>query len=522
VKLKVLLTSITLIIFATISFGQNYYLGVGDENSTSNTCAACHKQGGIATPVYDEWKQTIHAVAQDSLNLPYFGYDCLECHNTGWDPNTANYGADEYVVKDSTHTPNYVITDQTNWDRVKNVQCESCHGPLGNQDRTLSASHWDFQTVNVPNYKAEVCGECHQDEHHPYFEEWSESAHSVSNQTSFVVSNKRCVKCHVAQNFVMFAKDPENYRDTILVTGENIEPITCVTCHDPHSKKYPGQLRFDVTGSNTICDECHTSEIDVVDINATPHHTTSEVLSGSPNFGFRYEGETYQNSAHTYAATERCINCHVFMTPFVEGEGAKTGHTFEPRVEACADCHTDYFTAVDTSIHETRFDYRGVQSKTDSLMTVLENKLSLANSADSLTDAFKEARYNLLSVQQEGSHGIHNTKLVQKLLQDAITRFNPTDVEKEEGIPTQYTLSQNYPNPFNPTTQIKFSLPKASNVKLTIYDAIGKEVMTLVDQYMDAGNYTADWNASKFSSGIYLYRIEADNFIQVKKMILIK
>ena len=76
-------------------------------------------------------------------------------------------------------------------------------------------------------------------------------------------------------------------------------------------------------------------------------------------------------------------------------------------------------------------------------------------------------------------------------------------------IPEEYELSQNYPNPFNPTTTIKFSVPQASNVKVTVFDAIGREVAVLVNEQMNAGSYNVDWNAGNITSGIYLYRIRS-------------
>jgi Secretion system C-terminal sorting domain len=114
---------------------------------------------------------------------------------------------------------------------------------------------------------------------------------------------------------------------------------------------------------------------------------------------------------------------------------------------------------------------------------------------------------------------------VQKLIGDAIALYNPTATAVSNisnTLPKQYSLSQNFPNPFNPTTQIRFSIPEASNVKLTIYDAIGREVGVLVNNYLAAGTYNYTWNARSFASGIYFYRIEAKNFVMVKKMILIK
>ncbi len=89
-------------------------------------------------------------------------------------------------------------------------------------------------------------------------------------------------------------------------------------------------------------------------------------------------------------------------------------------------------------------------------------------------------------------------------------------------IPRDYMLLQNYPNPFNPLTNIKFALPKAAFVKLAVYDMLGREVEQLVNQQLTPGTYQVDWNAVKFSSGIYLYRLVTDDFSMVKKMSLIK
>ncbi|MCI0715771.1 MAG: T9SS type A sorting domain-containing protein [Chlorobi bacterium] len=89
-------------------------------------------------------------------------------------------------------------------------------------------------------------------------------------------------------------------------------------------------------------------------------------------------------------------------------------------------------------------------------------------------------------------------------------------------IPNYYSLSQNYPNPFNPSTTIRFSVPKNTNVTLKVYDVLGKEVAVLVNELKQAGFHTVDFDASHLASGIYFYKIEAGDFNSVKKMILVK
>lgn len=101
--------------------------------------------------------------------------------------------------------------------------------------------------------------------------------------------------------------------------------------------------------------------------------------------------------------------------------------------------------------------------------------------------------------------------------------YNPTDIQElSTGIPSKFTLDQNYPNPFNPTTKIKFSIPADENVSLKVFNVLGQEVATLVNQQMKAGSYSFDWNAASLSSGVYFYRIEAGSFNQTRKMMLLK
>ena len=103
-----------------------------------------------------------------------------------------------------------------------------------------------------------------------------------------------------------------------------------------------------------------------------------------------------------------------------------------------------------------------------------------------------------------------------------ISSASGVGLENLEGMPTKYALEQNYPNPFNPTTVIRYSIPKAGNVELKVYNVLGVEVANLVSKHQDAGNYQVTFDASKLSSGIYFYTLKTNNILLTKKMTLVK
>lgn len=94
--------------------------------------------------------------------------------------------------------------------------------------------------------------------------------------------------------------------------------------------------------------------------------------------------------------------------------------------------------------------------------------------------------------------------------------------QSADGSPAGYALESNYPNPFNPSTTISFSIPQAQHVSLIVYDALGREVATLIDSELGSGSHTATFDGQNLSSGVYIYRIRAGDFVQEKKMQLVK
>lgn len=134
-----------------------------------------------------------------------------------------------------------------------------------------------------------------------------------------------------------------------------------------------------------------------------------------------------------------------------------------------------------------------------------------------VTDATSFGRIGL----RQGSSASSPTLTIDGL-QVATAWTSITNVTPISTVATDFSLSQNYPNPFNPSTTIKFALPKSGNVTLKIYNSIGKEVETLVNENMGAGSYEVSYDASQLNSGMYFYRISANGFTDTKKMMLVK
>jgi hypothetical protein len=128
-----------------------------------------------------------------------------------------------------------------------------------------------------------------------------------------------------------------------------------------------------------------------------------------------------------------------------------------------------------------------------------------------------------LKLQDESSRLLTNHLMSDEKIIISNNSINKLLVIAEElTAPAEYLLEQNYPNPFNPVTTIKFSLPEATNVKLNIYNTLGEKVAVLENGDLDSGYHSYEWNAGSLASGIYIYELRTDNFVAMKKMILLK
>ncbi len=147
------------------------------------------------------------------------------------------------------------------------------------------------------------------------------------------------------------------------------------------------------------------------------------------------------------------------------------------------------------------------------------------NPSESLEFAYEEAAgiYNTDDIITEETDEYIIAKMRHFSIIAGSAKTELTDVNKENGnIPTNFELKQNYPNPFNPTTNIEYSLPQKSFVQLNVYNILGMKVAELVNAQQGAGSYHVSFDASKLSSGLYIYEIRTNRFIQSRKMMLLK
>ncbi|MBU0475403.1 MAG: T9SS type A sorting domain-containing protein [Bacteroidetes bacterium] len=522
----------------------------------------------------------------NGLKGDHFGPNCVSCHSTGFDANAVNNGFDDFsfVFPDSLFDGQADITAAAYPDAMKlaNIQCESCHGPSSEHfsvirdnrisislDSKVCAICHDSGTHHAFPAQWDASGEDATDFDGRGFH----GGHAIG---AFVGSTDRdgCSPCHSGAGYIQWTKEGRPVDANGLPAKTALRPkatnISCAVCHDPHDASNLHQLRFADTqlgdgtpitfeqyGTGAQCMECHRSRRSAAtyasDVkNQSSHYGAhhgpqADMLLGvnAPDYGIKFP-----SSPHSVAGGNSCVDCHMSGESAVDAEGNVVlvgGHSFNmndaegnDNVDACNKCHGNvgesftnkkYYVNNNADldgngvVQGLQLEVHGLLGKLATLLPQKDGVVSITTAADSnLTPAIMKAGYVYLWVEEDRSFGIHNPAFTIAILKAAIedlggtTGINMDDSE----IPTDYKLSQNYPNPFNPSTLINFSIPEASSVKIVVYDALGREMETLVENKMGAGNYTADWNASNYSAGIYFYRITANNFVQTKKMVLLK
>ena len=422
---------------------------LGKEN-----CQVCHsgryaeRPDWLLADLFTPWSETHHGTAfTRKISTPdHFQSSCVYCHVLGEDaaPAAINNGWDDFAAALGWTFPE--TFEPANWtdiennypqlENLANIQCESCHGP-GSEHRAGEGA------IGV-SMKSGICGQCHDSPtHHIKNYQWDTSAHARSMEAAggYPSRSASCLKCMTAEGFIdVFVKG----KDTDII--EDPSPITCVTCHDPHTDEYPHHFRFFGIvelengrkinmGRGAACAKCHTDQA------ATPghaaHHPQAEMFSGSG--GAEFPGVRYTSTPHWKLIPDACVRCHMFETPGDEepGHNLLGEHTYKVaydndtpddhsddvhNVRACAPCHTGL----------TDFNINGTQDHLTALLHELEPLLPkedstpLYESSDTttLTEAEEIAAFNYSFVEADASMGVHNAMYAKQLLWDSITALD--------------------------------------------------------------------------------------------------
>jgi hypothetical protein len=572
----------------TIQITSSDFVGVGNFQGVSATfpnCMSCHATWSNFQAIFNRWQNSGHAnifrTEIDSGGAAYYSTACMKCHTIGYDHNlfVDNHGFDDVARTLGWKWSDYSPPKKGNWDTLKNkypslsqfatIGCENCHG-AGSEH----ASSGDVSRIEIP-YKPNVCGSCHEEYwRHTVFTQWRNSLHSNPVMEGRVVagSNRNtlsdCNRCHDGKNFIDYVS--YNRVDSVHLNKGDQVPIGCQTCHDPHgSTTSEFSLRTQATGSDTLangvsyhaagngklCMSCHSARRD----NRTyvtargsftstwgPHENTQgDVLWGSNLATFN--GVPYITGSHKNNP-DACVSCHMATTTdtgTVQHDKVG-GHSWNlhddasnyDHVKGCQGCHPGV-TKFDDFMAPQDFDGNGLveswQKEVKGCISKLGHSLPhtgydtvnwIPIARDSNNVNLRKAYWNYLMITKDGSYGIHNPFLTVTVLLTSIN-YSVGITQNGTEIPKVFDLSQNYPNPFNPSTKIDFSLPRAENVVLKIYDMTGKEISSLVNQKMQPGKYSTEWrgtdaNGKSVSTGVYFYRLIAGANVITKKMVLIK
>jgi len=434
-------------------------------------CAPCHNTESYDF-IVDGWKTTAHSTAMDTIRGIGMGRNeaCYNCHNVGYFPTGRGGWIDEEL------TPQF-----------EDIQCENCHGSgKGHPASGPLPEPWDpgtgYQKDANGNYivvdgayqydetydgsNGYGCGLCHEGPRHGAFEEWAESGHAtfalygedgVTPEHNVVGAG--CVMCHNGKYYVKVQIEGEAPpAEDLTEVNEDSAHITCAVCHDPHSGEYEYQLRVDPEtnvvipfgntsvsgGPANICITCHNGRRTEADRDNFIAGNTFRGMhpnnQGTMLFaigGFEFPGYEYDKEhPHNTWNEEKCVTCHMWTKEYESPESPGVfGHTFEPRVEACLTCHVgtpeEFEAYEDAFVDEvTALMAEFVQKYPFKDMTDPQNPVLLIRPqdggppADEIGNQYRQAAWNYLYVEEDGSLGRHNPEYALDLLKSAIAKLD--------------------------------------------------------------------------------------------------
>lgn len=421
------------ILFEDPPAGAGAFLGYTDETEKLTVCGNCH------VGMQAEWELTGHAEAWATLQAsPGAQSFCENCHTTNQLGNTEEAELGYAAVPDS---------------RYHDVQCESCHG-TGLEHVTNPDATQPLAPLDVGADLAFGCGECHSGNHHPFVDEWTQSAHGERNTS--MQTRAECSSCHEGREALKAWGVDADYIERDQASPL---PITCGVCHDPHDATNEGQLRFALGVANidqNLCMRCHQKRAvpELERAGSGPHSPQGPLLLGQevgwqpPNFA---HDDTRIVSTHGTERNPRlCATCHVRDFEFTDEDGVAVttaGHLFKAipclengvptPSEACTLGERSFLSCTDAGCHGNQDAARSAYiSATDEIAGLVADLNALLaqvpasefDSADTLFTTAEGARFNA-RLGEITSSAVHNPFLTEALLRASIRQ-----VEEDYGV----------------------------------------------------------------------------------------
>lgn len=381
-----------------------------------SNCTSCHVKTS-PLDMFTPWAKSGHAeIFTQNVNNPagHYSEACLSCHAVGFDKSATNNGFDEQLNYQMfvnsgllTHGDplnwSKIITDYPAVAKMANIQCENCHGP---QD---SAAHMKGDESRV-TLSSDLCGTCHgEPARHGRFQQWQLSKHANYETAVAEGTSGSCSKCHSAQGFVAWSEAGFSSANVnVTWTEEDVHPITCATCHDPHdvgttsggpttnskvrvagnTPKLDAGFTATNVGNAALCMTCHNSRrglrndstFTLADASRATHLGPQTDLLMGENMYFVATG---QRGFHSMVQ-DSCVTCHMESTPppaTLSYQLGGTNHTFFASKDICAKCHDNITAAMVQGPIEAKMEALKLEVE-KAIKTSMQNQIRLGNAID--------------------------------------------------------------------------------------------------------------------------------------------
>lgn len=407
------------------------FLGYTSAEDKLTVCGNCH------VGPQSEWEETAHASAWDGLQASGGAQAfCEGCHTVSEMGNTVAVAAGH---------------NATGEERYRDVQCESCHGPglthvTDPSDATVPMAQ--MAILDATSDPTLGCAQCHSGDHHPFANEWAESAHGSVN--AFPAGRAECEACHTGEGALAAFGVNTIYTEQMDVALDgNHLPITCAVCHDPHGSDFTAQLRFPIDAPSedaNLCMKCHQKRGQPDPTSSRgPHSPEGPTLLGTagwwpPDFTGPFvstHGSLEENPrlcagchVNSFEVTDEVTGDFVFSatghrfeaTPCVDAQGVPTAGpcaNSEKTYEACTDCHSA--TVAEQLVDQAETSVAPLIAQLQALVDDVEmNMPTEFDTSDSRYTVAEGSKFNLGLAEAAGAV-VHNPFLIRALLNASIS-----------------------------------------------------------------------------------------------------